>query len=147
LYSRNYLDEQIKVSFERDRIGTFLLLDIDNFKHINDTYGHQIGDQVLIQIADIIKSKMKIGSVGARWGGEELAIYLPNCSLNEGLRLGKELVYLTSILTNPRVTISCGVSTWDQNQRETSFTLFKKADEGLYEAKNKGKNRAVAVVN
>lgn len=146
LYTRNYLDEQMQKSIEKDKQGTFLLIDIDNFKIINDTFGHQVGDQILIQIAKIIKKNLKMNEVGARWGGEELAIYLPNCSLEEGLSLGEQLVLETSNSIDPPVTISCGISHWNEKNKESPFSLFKKADEALYLAKNRGKNRAIASV-
>lgn len=146
LFTRNYLDEQLQKSIERDEQGTFLLIDIDNFKIVNDTFGHQIGDQILIQLATIIKENLSENDIGARWGGEELAIYLPNSTLEEGLSLGNYLVYLTSIKIQPTVTISCGVSHWKKNKKESPLSLFKKADEALYLAKSRGKNRAIACI-
>lgn len=147
LFTRNYLDTQMQKSMERDFEGAFILIDIDNFKDINDTFGHQIGDQILIQIANIIKNNLKKNEIGARWGGEEIAIYLPNRTLEEGLFLGKKLVRETATSIEPSITISCGISHWDQKSKDSSFTLFKKADEALYLAKNRGKNRAIAYVN
>lgn len=146
LFTRNYLDEQLQKSIERDEQGTFLLIDIDNFKVVNDTFGHQIGDQILIQIATIIKENLSENDIGARWGGEELAVYLPNSTLEEGLLLGNDLVYLTSIQIQPTVTISCGVSHWKQNKKESPLSLFKRADEALYLAKSRGKNRVIACI-
>ena len=64
--------------------GIFILIDIDNFKEINDTFGHQVGDEVLIQVAKLIKENIRGNDVGARWGGEELAIYLPRVPIEEG---------------------------------------------------------------
>lgn len=147
LKTRNYLDDQMKRSMDIDTKGVFLLIDIDNFKDVNDTYGHQIGDEVLIQIANIIMEKIPEVGIAARWGGEELAIYLPENTLVEGVRLANELVHLTARLSKPHVTISCGVSFWDQNHLESPFTLFRKADEALYKAKKHGKNQAVAYVD
>lgn len=144
LYTRNYLDAQMIKSMETDTQGVFLLIDIDNFKKVNDTYGHQNGDKVLVQIADVIKESIETDGIGARWGGEELAIYLPNRTLAEGKQLAQQLVQLIPIKSEPRVTVSCGVSYWNVMNPLTPFTLFKKADEALYEAKNSGKNRAIA---
>src|SRR3954447_6140953 len=86
LYSRNYLDEKIQQSMEVDAGGTFIMIDIDNFKSVNDTYGHQIGDEVIVQVANIIQTNIRGTDVGARWGGEELAVYLPRVSLETGIR-------------------------------------------------------------
>ncbi|UOK57263.1 GGDEF domain-containing protein [Bacillus sp. OVS6] len=83
LHSRNFLDESVQSSLEKDRQGTFILMDIDNFKQINDTYGHQVGDEVLIQVAKIMKNSIGEYDIGARWGGEELAVYLPQGILQQ----------------------------------------------------------------
>ena len=81
LRSRNYLDKQMGESMQEDEEGTFILIDIDNFKKVNDTYGHQIGDDILVQVANLIQSNIRESDIGARWGGEELAIYLPKVPL------------------------------------------------------------------
>lgn len=145
LHSRNYLDEKMQQSMKEDQQGTFILIDIDNFKAINDTYGHQIGDEVLIQVANLIKSNIRESDVGARWGGEELAIYLPQVPLSIGVGIAERLVEKVAELSDPHVTVSCGVSYWDNNQdqKDTSKFLFKRADEALYIAKRTGKNKVV----
>lgn len=143
LYSRNYLDEQIQVSMDKDGFGTFLLIDIDNFKKVNDTYGHQVGDQIIIQIAHIIRNHIRENDIGARWGGEELAVYLPSVPLNIGVQIAKRLVQKVEEYTNPRTTISCGVSFWIRDVDDSVQRLFNRADEALYKAKHFGKNQVV----
>ncbi|MBA2871766.1 diguanylate cyclase (GGDEF)-like protein [Anoxybacillus calidus] len=143
LYARHHLDEQITRSMEQDSYGSFILVDIDNFKTINDTYGHQVGDEVLIQVANIIKANIRESDIGARWGGEELAIYLPRASLTVGISVANRLVEKIRKQTNPRVTISCGVSYWKKNRTDSMIELFKRADEALYTAKKTGKNCVV----
>ncbi|GMB07321.1 sensor domain-containing diguanylate cyclase [Thermolongibacillus altinsuensis] len=143
LYARHYLDERIKRSMEEDGLGTFILIDIDNFKKINDTYGHQIGDEIIIQVANIIKANIRENDIGARWGGEELAVYLPKVSLNAGISIANRLVQKVREQTNPPVTISCGVSYWKKNCSDSVKELFNRADEALYTAKRTGKNRVV----
>ncbi|WP_066328005.1 sensor domain-containing diguanylate cyclase [Anoxybacteroides amylolyticum] len=140
LYSRHYLDEQLKKSMEVDAFGTFILIDIDNFKSINDTYGHQTGDDIIVQVANIIKQNIREHDIGARWGGEELAIYLPKVPLTTGVTIANRLVVKVRQETNPPVTVSCGVSYWKKNRREEANELFKRADEALYMAKRSGKN-------
>ncbi|GCD81516.1 sensor domain-containing diguanylate cyclase [Parageobacillus thermoglucosidasius] len=140
LYSRHYLDEQIKKSMIHDAFGTFILVDIDNFKQVNDTYGHQIGDDILVQVADIIRDNIRSGDIGARWGGEELAIYLPKVSLAAGISVARRLSEKVREKTHPPVTISCGISYWKKNHSEEAKDLFKRADEALYMAKRAGKN-------
>lgn len=143
LYSRNYLDEKLSSSMEEDGQGTFILIDLDNFKYINDTFGHQVGDEVLIQVANIIEHNIRSSDVGARWGGEELAIYLPNVSLETGISIAERLVVKVSEQSNPRVTISCGVSYWKSDCFDTAHSLFSRADKALYVAKETGKNKVV----
>lgn len=143
LNSRNYLDDKINRSMMEDDHGTFILIDIDDFKLVNDTFGHQIGDEVLIQVANLIKSNIRENDVGARWGGEELAIYLPMVSLSAGVMVAERLVEKVAEKSNPHVTISCGVSYWHKDCTDTYNYLFKRADEALYVAKGSGKNKVV----
>lgn len=119
LYSRNYLDERIHLSMAEDEMGTFILIDIDNFKLINDTYGHQVGDEVLVQVANLILGNIRDTDIGARWGGEELAIYLPQISIETGALIAERLVKKVSENTNPPITISCGVSYWTSESGDT----------------------------
>ena len=144
LHSRNYLDESIQYSMKDDNEGTFMLIDIDNFKEINDIFGHQVGDEVLIQVAKLIKKNIRGNDVGARWGGEELAIYLPKVSMEEGLVIAERLVKTVAECTFPKITVSCGVSYWNKDSQDTYNYLFKRADEALYLAKGTGKNKVVA---
>lgn len=143
LYSRNYLDKEIKESMGIDGEGTFILMDIDNFKLINDTYGHQIGDEVIIQVAEIIRSNIRSSDVGARWGGEELAIYLPRVTLETGIQIAERLVIKVRETSNPKITISCGVSHWNKEGNDSYTSLFRRADQALYKAKQTGKNKVV----
>ncbi|SDM27124.1 diguanylate cyclase [Bacillus sp. OK048] len=144
LHSRNSLDESIHYSMRDDNEGTFILMDIDNFKEINDTFGHQVGDDVIIQVAKLIQKNIRGNDVGARWGGEELAIYLPKVSMDEGLVIAERLVKTVADCTFPKVTVSCGVSYWNKDRQDTYNYLFKRADEALYLAKSTGKNKVVA---
>jgi two-component system cell cycle response regulator len=143
LHSRKYLDERIQFSMQEDAEGTFILLDLDDFKEINDTYGHQVGDDVLIQVANIIKANIRGNDVGARWGGEELALYLPQVPFARGVAIAKRLVEKVSICSGPPITVSCGVSYWSKERQDTYISLFKRADEALYCAKVTGKNKVV----
>ena len=143
LYSRNYLDEKIQESMRVDAEGTFILIDIDNFKSVNDTYGHQVGDEVIIQVANIIKANIRGRDIGVRWGGEELAVYLPRVDVDTGFQIANRLVEKVRESSNPSVTISCGISNWKKEECDTYHSLFKRADKALYLAKNTGKNKAV----
>lgn len=143
LYSRGYLDDKMNLSMLEDPQGTFILIDIDDFKSVNDQYGHQVGDEVLIQLARQIAKNIRGTDIGARWGGEELAIYLPGAPLETGVMIANRLVDKVEKHTNPKVTVSCGVSTWVRGQEDTTKTVFKRADLALYIAKGSGKNKVV----
>lgn len=143
LYSRNYLDEKIIQHMKIGEMGTLILFDIDNFKQVNDTYGHYIGDEVIKQVANIMKSNIEDRDVAARWGGEELAIYLPNSELNEGVQLARKINTQVESFTEPRVTLSAGVSSWTAASEDSAKNFFIRTDKALYDAKNYGKNCVV----
>jgi len=141
LYARSYLDKYVEKSLINDQSGMFLLIDIDNFKRVNDTYGHQIGDKILMQIAVQLKKMIGARGICARWGGEEMSVYVPNIDEKEAIELAEEIVAVIPNTTDPRVTISAGLITWDELYRPAFQSVFLHADTALYEAKNSGKNR------
>jgi diguanylate cyclase (GGDEF)-like protein len=143
LHSRKFLDERIQWSMKEEEEGTFILIDIDDFKEINDTYGHQVGDQVLVQVGNLIKGNIRGDDIGARWGGEELALYLPGVPLEKGAAIAERLVKKVSQCSDPHITVSCGVSYWNKERYDAYNFLFKRADEALYIAKRTGKNKVV----
>ena len=87
LYTRSYLDIVVEKSLQHDQKGVLILIDVDNFKQVNDLYGHEVGDDVLKQISSYILTKVAGKGIAARWGGEELAIYLPSIQLKDGENL------------------------------------------------------------
>ena len=141
LYARSFLDQYVEKSLKKDQSGMFLLIDIDNFKRINDTYGHQIGDKILVQIAGKLEEIIGANGICARWGGEEMSVYVPNVDEQEAIELASTIVKGIPKATDPQVTISAGLITWDQNYRPAFQSVFLHADTALYEAKNSGKNR------
>ncbi|KOS67628.1 histidine kinase [Lysinibacillus contaminans] len=141
LFARNYLDRYVEKSLDKDDSGMFLLIDIDNFKRVNDTYGHQIGDRVLVQIAKQLRKTVGSKGICARWGGEEMSIYVPNIDENEAIQLATDIVEVIPMETDPQVTISAGLITWNQKYRPAFQSVFLHADNALYEAKNSGKNQ------
>lgn len=144
LYARNFLDDQVQESMEKDRNGCFLLFDIDNFKQINDGYGHQVGDDVIIQVANVIKKNIKSTDIAARWGGEEIAIYIPNVGDEIGCEIANRIIQKIETNTYPEVTASCGLAVWEVLDESYSLKkLFNQADQALYTAKRSGKNRVV----
>ncbi|MEK0313157.1 GGDEF domain-containing protein [Cohnella sp. 56] len=141
LYARHYLNERIQRKQEKDASGSLIVVDIDHFKKINDTYGHQVGDAILIQVSSIIRSAIRESDIAARWGGEELAIYLPQLSLEQTLKVAERIRSRVEEETAPKVTVSCGVSEWSSaDDRISVESLFYRADMALYEAKHQGRN-------
>ncbi|WP_077621233.1 sensor domain-containing diguanylate cyclase [Sediminibacillus massiliensis] len=140
LYSRKYLDERLQDHLTVDEQGAFLLIDIDDFKKFNDTYGHELGDELIIQVSNIIKGHLDGEDFAARWGGEELAVYLPNATMDDGVDIAIQLVRQVETFTEPTVTISVGVSYWQKGNDNQPKCIFDRADKALYEAKKLGKN-------
>lgn len=143
-YNRLKLDETLQKEFDKAKKVTFtiLILDIDYFKRINDTKGHQVGDQVLVEVVAILKENVRKSDIVGRWGGEEFLIILPNASLEDGL-LKAELIraqvenYIFS--NQSKLTISIGVATYMDDALPEE--IVSRADAALYQAKNKGRNR------
>lgn len=125
---------------------TVVLMDIDHFKHVNDTYGHAVGDQVLVHVVKACQDELKRGELFARYGGEEFVLALRGCTLVEGEALANKLcqsIELQPLKTTEGIittTISCGVAE-GTNGEETLYQLLNKADKALYSAKQAGRNR------
>jgi diguanylate cyclase (GGDEF)-like protein len=142
LYTRRYLDDQINQHQKMDRSGSLIVVDIDDFKRVNDTRGHLAGDKVLMQVSDIAKSSIRESDIAARWGGEELAIYLPQVGVEQANLVAEQIRNRVLEETNPRVTVSCGISDWHHSDERVSVEhLFYRSDMALYRAKRAGKNR------
>lgn len=121
---------------------SIILLDIDHFKEINDTYGHQTGDAVLVEIAQLINENLRNTDLVARWGGEEFIILCHNSDISSALQLADKIrigIAKHKFTFVQRVTASFGVASYKNDENLTS--LFKRADEYLYKAKNSGRNR------
>ena len=122
-----------------------VMLDMDHFKHINDTYGHQVGDRVLQQMGSIICTYFRETDVHGRLGGEEFAILLPDTSIEKALELLENLIVtMPRIMTGPvhRITASLGVASM-QNEDSDLHSLMNNADKALYRAKALGRNQIV----
>lgn len=144
-YNRNKFNEVFKEEREDalryNRPLSLLVIDIDNFKKINDSYGHTMGDVVLIELVKVIRNSIRKEDFFARWGGEEFVILLANTPLENAKKAAEHLrktIEKTDIM-NLKVTMSVGVSQLSIN--DTQETLFKRCDEALYMAKKEGKNR------
>jgi len=124
-----------------------LMLDIDHFKTVNDTFGHTVGDEVLKQLVTTIQNRLRKSDSLARWGGEEFLILLPDtdrqgaCQLAETLRRG---VADQPFTHGQKVTISLGAT--EARTDETVNSLVQRADDCLYQAKTLGRNRVIAAM-
>jgi diguanylate cyclase (GGDEF)-like protein len=128
---------------------TLLILDIDKFKNINDTYGHAAGDEVIRGIAKVLREVTRSIDVVSRIGGEEFSVILPKTALREGVQVAEKIRKETEKRrfdlgkTTGNVTISLGVSVFPQDGTEPE-ALISRADDNLYRAKEGGRNRCVA---
>jgi diguanylate cyclase (GGDEF)-like protein len=124
---------------------TVLMVDIDNFKSINDRFGHQTGDHVLIEVARRLGESVRGTDMVARWGGEESVILLRHCALAEACARAEEIRQQIADSSFPRVgtvTVSIGVAQLEAGDKLTSW--LDRADEALYEAKRSGRNTVVS---
>ncbi|HIJ90142.1 MAG: GGDEF domain-containing protein [Desulfobulbaceae bacterium] len=149
LYNRRFFNERLLDEVERTRRygGHFsiVICDIDFFKRINDTFGHPIGDRVLVQVASVLQNNIRSSDMACRYGGEEFAVLLLNadkdlaCSLAEQLRKKMAATPMADI-GGDCITASFGVATFGKDS--ISFEgLVSKADQALYQAKTQGRNQ------
>ncbi|MEM7137163.1 MAG: GGDEF domain-containing protein [Myxococcota bacterium] len=149
IHNKRYLVEQLERELSRatrhGRPLTLVMLDIDHFKEVNDTFGHLAGDQVLKEVAQLAKSRLRPDDLIARYGGEEFALLLPETKLDGGARIAEELRAMIEGEVfafedeEIDVTVSCGVSELQSEWRANDF--LQNADRRLYEAKGAGRNR------
>ena len=144
-YNRAYMEERLEhlIEIEKEPFG-FVILDIDYFKKVNDTYGHLVGDDVLINLVEALKDKLRKGDTIARFGGEEFVIILPSASHEQSLNVATKLqTHVASLHFEncPVITCSFGVESYDGQHDKRSLLLA--ADEALYKAKESGRNCVV----
>lgn len=149
LFNRNCFDRalerEVALAKRYDKDLSILFFDIDDFKNINDTYGHQAGDEVLKCVANIIMNEKRTGDIAGRYGGEEMVVILPYTSNVDALVLGERIrqkVELTRLQYDGETitfTLSGGLVSFPVDAREAE-SLMKFADSALYRAKGSGKN-------
>ena len=147
VFNRNILKELIDdntgvLHFEEKKNVSLLLTDIDLFKKVNDLYGHEAGDKVIAQLANILKSTVRTTDYVIRWGGEEFLVIMPDCPADRAVRTAEELRKTVESVDNGvcKTTISIGVAMYDGgNYHDT----IRKADEAMYKAKASGRNKVV----
>lgn len=144
LHNRRYLNAKIMDYQKKDVCGSLILLDIDHFKKINDTYGHLKGDSVLEHVSRVIRAAVRERDICARWGGEEIAVYMPAAGIQQAVQYAELIRTRVSGEIEPAVTVSCGIAAWSHEDEDISIeNLFNKADMALYRAKARGRNRVV----
>ena len=149
LYSRDVFDVTLLKYIEESKRThsplCLILIDVDDFKQVNDQFGHQKGDEVLTEIGACINEIVREMDLAARYGGEELAIILPNTDIEKAYILGERIRDNVAKLTFQgfSVTVSVGVGDMSLKKNNTPETLIKAADVALYKAKDMGKNRTV----
>jgi diguanylate cyclase (GGDEF)-like protein len=155
LFNRRYLQEMMELEIaqaERQgwKIGV-IMMDIDHYKLVNDTYGHQMGDRVLQELGKLILSKVRKGDIACRFGGEEFLIILPNAPLENTLQRANEIRSAFEEMSRMilkhsdiHLTLSAGVVVYPTQGLDYD-TLLKNADSALYFAKNLGRNRAETI--
>lgn len=149
LRNRRAFEERLVMEFSmarrRKRDLAVLLIDVDDFKNINDRFGHAAGDEVLRRLGMILRTTVRLPDLPARYGGEEFAILLPECGEEGAMGLSRRIMQrvATEDWENDPLTISIGMAALNESL-ENGFQLVDMADDALYAAKRAGKNRAMA---
>jgi diguanylate cyclase (GGDEF)-like protein len=158
MYNRRYFNHRLMEEIQRARRYevpfSVFLLDIDHFKKVNDTYGHQVGDMVLKKIGSVIVNSVRELDVVIRYGGEEILVILPSTKVAEAVELAERLrqkieetVMVDPNLVKERpaihVTVSIGVTEFRLHEDLDTETIVERADKYLYQAKSEGRNRVI----
>jgi len=150
IFNRRYFETKLIEEFDRhiryNRPLSLIMIDIDHFKKINDSYGHQAGDFILKKLATLIDERIRTIDIASRYGGEEFCCLLPETTIDsamalaEFLRIGVETEIFQFKDKRLRITISQGVSEINTDV-DSAESLLKLADDALYESKRNGRNR------
>ncbi len=146
IYNRAKLNDRLEFALNRfdryDDIFCIAIIDIDHFKSFNDTYGHLIGDEILISLAQVCDNCTRTTDTFARWGGEEFIVLLSNTDIKNSITAIKNLQQAIATIEHKKagkITASFGIAQVKQN--DTIDTIFKRADSALYKAKQNGRDR------
>ena len=152
-YNRRFGLARLREEFSRSRrSGTplgLLMIDVDHFKSVNDTYGHLVGDRVLASIVRAIRPVLREGDVLMRFGGEEFLVIMPAAAKDDVSRIGERMRRTVEEIAIPegdqhiRVTISLGGVSYPDADAPTEDVLIVHADQSMYQAKQEGRNRVV----
>lgn len=150
-FNRLKFDNELRFHLEKVRtipstLGV-IMFDLDNFKMINDNFGHDVGDMVLKDVALLARDSIRKTDILARWGGEEFMILLPDTELRIVEKIAENLrqsIYRHSFESAQKLTASFGVTISDNTDSECE--LIKRVDNALYQSKNEGKNRVTTIL-
>ena len=149
VYNRTRFDtlfsEHVAVASRRNTPLALLLVDLDDFKKVNDCYGHQVGDHVLKHAARIIQEVVSEEGIVARWGGEEFAVLLPYFDITMAEDKAEQLrsVMAATHFEAQSIQVTASIGVAQLSQQETAAQLLKRADDALYDAKGSGRNRVI----
>jgi diguanylate cyclase (GGDEF)-like protein len=148
IYNRHYFETILIRELDRsNRYGvslSLIMFDVDHFKSINDTYGHDVGDSVLRKLTSVVKHAIRESDYFVRWGGEEFIILCPEITHEQGRVVAEKVRHViseTTFDTVGKITASFGATSYKKSERSESF--LKRADELLYRAKDSGRNQVV----
>ena len=151
LYNRSYFEERLGIETQKSFYSgiplSLVMIDIDHFKRVNDTFGHPEGDKVLCEIASLLKNSIRKQDMVARYGGEEFVLILPGAALEESTMIAERIrrlaektkVQIGKVQLN--LTMSLGISNFPMHRPKSKEELVRMADLALYEAKRGGRNR------
>jgi len=153
LSNQRYFDHMLeKLTQEPHKFSSLsvLMVDLDHFKEVNDTYGHMIGNQVLTEVGELLKHQVRARDVVARYGGEEFALILPGADCGQAQQVAERIrkaiqehVFARDKGVEVRLTVSIGIASWPHDARERT-ELLSRADAALYMAKRSGRNSICA---
>ena len=137
-----FVSEQMELYKRYKTPVSMVICDIDFFKQVNDSYGHVVGDEVLVKISQQLKEATRENDIVSRWGGEEFAILLPHTDISQAMNVAEKIrkkVRAYHFGLEEPLTISCGIS--ELKEHDTKIDWFKRVDEALYQAKKEGRNQ------
>lgn len=141
-YSKRYYESKLEDCIRKAKRSkqplSLAMIDIDDFKQINDTLGHSVGDDVLKAIANVMKINIRECDICSRYAGDEFTIILPNTSKEKARLICERIQDNSTMIRTPNVTLSIGIAEWYSGMKAKTFA--KNADEAMYISKNKGKN-------
>ena len=155
IYNRRFGLNRLRDEFQRAQRNQLplavVMIDLDHFKNINDTYGHLMGDRVLIEVSKVVRDALRDEDILVRYGGEEMLMVLPGADLQTGISIADRVRRLIEDvqLSDDKgkrlpITASMGVSAIPRAFTENELQLIKAADDALYQAKAAGRNRVLS---